>query len=130
VVDLDGTRGGDATDEIDRLARVRLVQRSRRYLAVLAVLPCLGDEVAVQDVIPGVAAVVVDVFPGWPESGAGVAGDRGERRDLQMERLSFAAATQAGERIGLELLPTLTRSAAAMVAQMAAVALTSEILAR
>ena len=75
VVDLHGLAGALAAAEGDRPAGVRVGQRAGEHDAVVgAGLERLAGQVAVEDVVAGVAAVAVDVGPGRAELLAVVAG--------------------------------------------------------
>lgn len=68
MVDLDGGAGGVASYEIDVLACVGVVEMAARHDAVMGVAAiCDIGRVSFQDVVAGVAAVVVHVRPCGPE---------------------------------------------------------------
>jgi hypothetical protein len=67
VVDLHGTAGADAAGEVDGGPGEDVVEDPGLHDAVL--IDCDPDEVAGEDVVAGVAAVVVGVRPGRAERG-------------------------------------------------------------
>lgn len=88
MVDLDVRAGVLAADEFDSGAGVPIRQSAGDYDAIVcAGLECFFGQVACQDVVAGVAAVVVSIGPSGSELIAGIASLRGsalDRDDLEL----------------------------------------------
>jgi len=99
MVDLHQLRSALAADEGDRRAGVRIVERARGDPAA-AVTNGVG-ELNTEDVVAGVASVVVDVLPARAELRPVVAGLRGAALDRESgEQIEGSAWCRGGRRGG------------------------------